>query len=41
MLLTFEAVAPGDDFEFAADGVLDGDHRVHLEYKDGSIEQNL
>src|SRR5579863_6157055 len=31
--LTFQSVAPGDYFEFAADCVLDGDYGVHLEYE--------
>jgi hypothetical protein len=33
MSLTVQAIAPGDYFEFATNGVLDGDYRVHLEYE--------
>jgi hypothetical protein len=33
MSLAFQSVAPGDDFEFAPDCVLDTDHGMHLEYK--------
>jgi hypothetical protein len=33
MSLAFQSVAPGDYFEFTPDGILDVDHRVHLEYK--------
>src|ERR1700692_4487684 len=33
MSLAFQAVAPGDYFEFAPNCVLDADHGVHLEYK--------
>ena len=33
--LTFQSIAPSDYFEFAADGVFDADHGVHLEYKCG------
>ena len=39
--LTFQSVAPGDYFEFAADCVLDGDHGVHLEYKCGEHRAEL
>jgi hypothetical protein len=33
MSLAIQAIAPGDYFEFATNGVLDGDYRVHLEYE--------
>jgi hypothetical protein len=36
-----QSVVPGDYFEFAADGVFDADHGVHLEHKCRSIEQTL
>ena len=41
MSLAFQSVAPGDYFQLAPDCVLNADHGVHLEYKCGSIEQNL
>ena len=33
MSLAFQSVAPGDDFEFTPDCVLNGDYGVHFEYK--------
>jgi hypothetical protein len=41
MSLAFQAIAPGDYFEFATNGVLDGDYGVHLEYKCGQHRAKL
>src|SRR3954465_8672988 len=34
-LLALQSIAPGDDFELRADGVLDGHDRMHLEHERG------
>jgi hypothetical protein len=41
MLLRFQSIAPGDDFEFTSDRVLDRDYGVHLEDKRREHGANL
>jgi len=41
MSLAVQAIAPGNDFEFATNGFLDGDNGVHLEYEGGEHRAKL